>query len=651
MPISDKKLLKKISILYVEDNLVIRKEISHLLEKKMKNFFLAENGKQGLEFYKKYKPDLVLSDVRMPKMDGLEMSRKIKNNDPNIPIIVMTAFDEKEYLLKALEIGIDGYILKPINYDILLRSILKSAKQLFQNQEILRLNDLLNKNLKNLNEKTVYLDNILLYSTDMAIVATDLDFYIKYFNPMAVKMYGFKQDEIIGTKVPEMFSKNRHEYSELSDAMEAVREKGHYSHTLEIENEDGTRFYESRVSSILDKESNLIGFVFMSRDVTEQSKMEDELNRMQRLESVGTLAGGLAHDFNNLLTTIMGNIGLTKLSLPPQDDSYRNLSEAENACSQARNLTSRFLTFSRGGTPFFKTVAILDFLPDYIDLALSGTNVNSEYLLSDEIWPVKIDENQISQVIQNIITNSIEAMPKGGKITINAENVKIDKGNNTALEPGKYVKIEITDQGKGISKENLPHIFDPYFSTKEKGSQKGMGLGLSICYSIILKHKGIITADSQENKGTTIHLFLPSSNSPMEEDKMQTSKKMNNRVLLMDDDTMVLDVASRMLSHLGFDSMTAKDGEEAFELYSQAFEIGQPFDVVILDLTIKGGMGGEETVKKLINFDPSVTALVSSGYTSDPIISNYQKYGFKGIVAKPYNIKELEEKIKNIINN
>ena len=210
----------------------------------------------------------------------------------------------------------------------------------------------------------------------------------------------------------------------------------------------------------------------MSRDVTEQSKMEDELNRMQRLESVGTLAGGLAHDFNNLLTTIMGNIGLTKLSLSPQDDTYRNLSEAENACTQARNLTSRFLTFSRGGTPFFKTVAVLDFLPDYIDLALSGTNINSEYLLSDEILPVKIDENQISQVVQNIIINSIEGMPKGGKITVNAENVEIEKGDNTALDPGKYVKIEITDQGIGISKENLPYIFDPYFSTKKKGAKK-----------------------------------------------------------------------------------------------------------------------------------------------------------------------------------
>ena len=189
----------------------------------MKNFYLAENGQQGLEYFDKYKPDLVLSDVRMPKMNGLEMSKTIKEKDPNAPIIVMTAFDEKEYLLKALEIGIDGYILKPINYDILLRSILKSAKQLYQNQEILRLNKLLSENLTSLNEKTIYLDNILLYSTDMAIVASDLDFYIKYFNPKAVKMYGFNQDEVIGSKVPDMFSKNRHEYSDLKDAMIAVR--------------------------------------------------------------------------------------------------------------------------------------------------------------------------------------------------------------------------------------------------------------------------------------------------------------------------------------------------------------------------------------------------------------------------------------------
>ena len=651
MTISDKKLLKNTSILYVEDNLVIRKEISHFLKDKMKNFYLAENGIQGIEYFNKYKPDIILSDVRMPKMDGLEMSNTIKEKDPNIPIIVMTAFDEKEYLLKALEIGIDGYILKPINYDILMRSLLKSAKQLFQKQEILRLNKLLSEKIESLNEKTVYLDNILLYSTDMAIVATDLDFYIKYFNPMAVKMYGFNQDEIIGKQVPDLFSKNRHEYKDIKDAMDAVREKGQYTHLLEIESEDGIRFYDSRVSSIIDKESNLVGFVFMSRDVTEKTKMEDELNRMQRLESIGTLAGGLAHDFNNLLTTIMGNIGLTKLSLSTEEDGYRNLSEAENACTQARNLTSRFLTFSRGGTPFFKTVSVLDFLPDYIGLALSGTNINAEYLLSDEVWSVEIDEGQISQVIQNIITNAIEAMPKGGKLIVNAENVEIAENNNKALEAGNYVKISIEDQGIGISKENLSQIFDPYFSTKEKSSQKGMGLGLSICYSIILKHRGIITAESQEKKGTTLYIYLPASTSEMEEEKMSAENKDSNRVLLMDDDTMVLDVASRMLGHLGFDTMTAKDGEEAVELYSQAFEIGQPFDVVILDLTIKGGMGGEETVKKLQEIDPNVTALVSSGYTNDPIISNFKEFGFKGIVVKPYNINELQEKLGKIAKN
>lgn len=651
MQIDEQTLLRKTKILFVEDNLIIRKEIKRFIESRVDTFYIAENGAIGLEMYNKYKPDIVISDIEMPLKDGLQLAKEIKETNANAPVILMTAFDDKEYLLKALVIGVDDYILKPVNYEILERSIKKRACQVYQQQEILRLNKLLSEKIEILNEKTVYLDNILLYSTDMAIIATDLEFFVKYFNPMAERILGFKSDEIIGKKFTELFSQENSEYTKLAEIAEEVRQKGQSINILEICKDQNIQLVETRVSQIHDKESHLVGFVFMLRDVTDQRKMEDELNRMQRLESVGILAGGLAHDFNNLLTTILGNIGLTKLSIHPEDDSYRNLTEAEKACSQARNLTSRFLTFSRGGTPFFKTLSIADFLPDYFNLALSGTNVNCDYLLPDDLWVVNIDEGQISQVIQNIVANSIEAMPTAGKITVRAENRKIKANELVGLDEGNYVKISIEDKGKGIQKEHLPHIFDPYFSTKEKGSQKGMGLGLSICYSIIKKHNGYITAKSQYGNGTTLFIYLPASPPEIEAEIEETVPSKKRKVLLMDDDLMVSDVVERMLSHLGYDPVTTKNGEETLEIYSQAKEINEPFDIVILDLTIKGGMGGEETMKNLLEIDPKVRAIVSSGYSNDPILANYHAYGFTGIVKKPYKIKELAAKIEAVINN
>ncbi len=649
MQMDDKEILENTSVLFVDDNLVVRKEIGRFLKNRVGTHYLADDGRMGLESFKKFKPDIVLSDLQMPDMDGLEMALAIKEIDPNVPVILMTAYDDKKYLLKALDIGIDGYIVKPVNYDILARSIFKNARELYHQQEILRLNKLLNEKIISLNEKTVYLDNILLYSIEMAIVATDSDLNIKYFNPLAKESLSFTSDKIIGENFSDLFTDGQVEYKKLLDAVKEVRKRGQFSQILEIANDQGAKLLETQVSEIRDKESQLVGFVFMLRDVTDQRKMEDELNRMQRLESVGVMAGGLAHDFNNLMTTILGNIGLSKLYVTEGDDIFRNLTEAEKACGQARNLTDRFLTFSRGGTPYFKSFRVQDFLPDYVNLALSGTNISSTFLLSDDLWKVEVDEGQMSQVIQNIVINSLESMPNGGKLKVQAENTQIDQNQFVSLKTGQYVKISIIDEGKGITKENLSRIFDPYFSTKESGTQKGMGLGLSICYSIIKKHKGYITAESIPGKGTTILIYLPVYNEEINDGVKRKETKGKCRILLMDDDQMVTDVASRMLSHLGYDPVTAKDGEETIELYETARETGKPFQIVILDLTIRGGLGGQETIIKLLEIDPQVKALVSSGYSSDPILANYQEYGFIGIVKKPYKIKELDDTIQKVL--
>lgn len=386
------------------------------------------------------------------------------------------------------------------------------------------------------------------------------------------------------------------------------------------------------------------------RDVTEKKRMEEDILRMQKLESVGILAGGIAHDFNNILTGILGNISLAKINIDPEHESYGRLTEAEKATYQAKNLTQQLLTFSSGGSPILKTTLINDLLIESVNFILSGSKVRAEFYISDDLNPVNIDKGQINQVINNVILNAGQAMPNGGIIKVYAENVSLKEGLISNLKPGNYVKISIQDNGIGIPKEHLPKIFDPYFTTKQKGS----GLGLTISYAIIKKHNGHIEVESELGKGTTFHIYLPVSTeqAPIEkEEEEQDIIYGEGNILIMDDEKLIRELVQFLLIKIGYKTEVASHGEEAIELYKRSIETGKPFDAVIMDLTIPGGMGGEETIKKLLEIDPKVKAIVSSGYSNDPIMADYAKYGFSGVIAKPYKIKELSKVLHDIINS
>jgi signal transduction histidine kinase/CheY-like chemotaxis protein len=383
------------------------------------------------------------------------------------------------------------------------------------------------------------------------------------------------------------------------------------------------------------------------RDVTEKKKMEAELFRSRNLESVGVLAGGIAHDFNNLLTAILGNISLAKVNLSSGDRIFSNLEKTEKAALQAVNLTQQLLTFSKGGAPIKKATNIRELIQETARFAMRGANVQCQYHLSENLWPIEVDEGQLSQVIQNLTINACQAMPDGGELTIMAANQLLAAHDVPPLPAGRYVHVSFHDQGVGISKDNLLRIFDPYFTSKDTGS----GLGLAIAYSIIKKHDGLITAESELGKGSIFSIYMPATEQHVvaEEAAEEINTSCAAKVLLMDDQEIVLAVATEILQHLDCEVESARDGKEVIELYRRAKAAGKPFDVVIMDLTIPGGMGGKEALEQLRAFDPDVKAIVSSGYANDPIMANFRAYGFQGVVAKPYKIEAMRRILSEVI--
>ena len=385
-------------------------------------------------------------------------------------------------------------------------------------------------------------------------------------------------------------------------------------------------------------------------DLTERKQMEEELLRAQKLESIGVLAGGIAHDFNNILAALMGNISLAKEDIPKDDPVHELLEEAERASARARALTQQLLTFSKGGAPVRKIASLEEIVRESSAFALRGSSCRCDLVIEKDLWPVAIDAGQINQVIHNLVINADQAMPRGGVIDIRMENHVIAKGSRIPLEPNRYVKISIRDRGAGIPPEHLDKVFDPYFTTKQKGS----GLGLATAFSIAKRHNGHLAVKSKLGDGSTFDLYLPAVEfQEATEDKAVSDgiQKGRGKVLVMDDEMTIRNVITLMLNRLGYDVLTAAHGEEAMESYRKAESSGEPFDAVIVDLTIPGGMGGKQVMDELKRFRPDVRVVVSSGYSNDPIMSNYEEYGFCGVVAKPFNLEELSAVLKKAVDS
>ncbi len=384
---------------------------------------------------------------------------------------------------------------------------------------------------------------------------------------------------------------------------------------------------------------------------------EDDPNKSlqnQALRSMGHLAGGIAHDFNNLLTAVLGNLSIVRMALGASHPEAEKLLSAEKAVLQAKSLTRQLLTFTKGGMPEMEAATIDQLVRDCADLVLRGSNVRYELTVEPDLWAVNVNKGQISQVMNNLLINGDQAMPSGGVISISLENRDLKDGEVPPLASGSYVCLKVCDKGTGISPENLKHIFEPYFTTKESGD----GLGLASCFSILKQHGGLLTAESQLEVGSTFCAFLPRSESPAENvtaeeaslDEDELPPVGSGRILVMDDMEPMMHVAGEILTMLGYDVSLTADGVEAIEAYREATEKGEPFRAVVFDLTVPGGMGGEEACRQIREFDPELLAVASSGYSTSNVMSDWKAFGFNAVVAKPYRIKDLGWVLYRLLN-
>ncbi|MCL5773143.1 MAG: ATP-binding protein, partial [Firmicutes bacterium] len=495
--------------------------------------------------------------------------------------------------------------------------------------------------------------SVTLRSISEGVIATDKEEKVVLINKAAGKLTGWSFEESSGRKLMEIFNiveaKSRAGYDDpVKEAMTTKKIIEISADNLVISRNGTERIIEGSIAPILDRESKTIGAVVVFRDITEKEEFKKEVLKMEKLESLGILASGIAHDFKNLLTPIVGTISLLKASVNGESKVFELLDDTEKASRRANDLIEQLMTFSKGGTLVKSTASIAEIIKESTLFILSGSRAKCEFNIPGDLWHADVDKTQISQVIQNIIINADHAMPEGGIIKIIAENIYLKENYNLPLEDGKYVKVSVQDSGIGIPQENLARIFDPYFTTKSVGG----GLGLAVSYSITKKHGGHITVESKQGEGTTFYIYFPAS------EKILTGKKDGEeeilfgkgRILIMDDEEMIRNVVGRMLNKLGYEFELANNGAEAVEKYNNAMESGILFDAVIMDLTIPGGMGGEEAVKKLKEINPGIKAIVSSGYSNDPIISNFKEYGFSGVVNKPYTIQELSRVLYEVIN-
>lgn len=401
---------------------------------------------------------------------------------------------------------------------------------------------------------------------------------------------------------------------------------------------------------IRDRAGVFVGVVLVVRDLTLVKKMEEEQIRAEKLESLGVLAGGIAHDFNNILTSILGNISLAQMDLDPSGFSFSRLNEAEKAIRRAQGITGQLLTFSKGGAPIRRVAALPEIIREVAEFVLSGSNVMCRYSFAGDLRPVSVDASQFSQVIQNLVINAMQAMPDGGFIDISAENVVLDEAAAGVLPGGDYVQVTVRDEGPGIPPHILPRLFDPYVTSKKGGT----GLGLALAHSIICRHEGSIQVRAEEGAGAVFVIHLPASDGPVVEGESRahpyTAGRRSGRVLIMDDEEEILASTRMLLEHLGYQVTAASGGDEAIECFKKARASGEPFGAVILDLTVPGGMGGAEVVQNLRALDPHVRAIVSSGYSDTPVMAQYEKYGFCGVLRKPYTRGELGDVLKAVFD-
>jgi PAS domain S-box-containing protein len=534
-------------------------------------------------------------------------------------------------------------------------------------EELLAENELLRRKVEEMVqplEESERRYRLLAENINDVIWTMDLDIRFTYVSPSSRRMTGYAADELVGRRLSDFVDPDSmvRAKERLARGLQRPPDVEPSGEPLEVRfrHKDGSwGWHEVSPTLLYDHDGVCRGILGVTRDITERKRMERELARSRKLESIGVLAGGIAHDFNNLLAAIMGNLAVASRRCRCGDRTAQRLGRAEEACRRARQLTRQLLTFSRGGEPMRALCSLKNLVHRSASFLLREERVEARFDMAEDLWPVSVDRGQIGQVLQNLLLNACQATGDDGEIEISARNARIEEGKGTVLEPGPYVEVSVTDSGAGIPTANLEKIFDPYFSTK----QEGTGLGLATSYSIVRRHGGCMTVDSHPGHGTRMSFFLPARPdaelSDLGSSKGESSSPGlagasprlggNGRILVMDDDADVREVVTLLLDELGYRASVAADGREAIDAYVQALRKGERFDAAIMDLTVPGGMGGREAAKKLKEIDPEARLVVASGYSDDDVMSTYERYGFCGVIVKPFDLVELGEVVDEVV--
>ena len=496
---------------------------------------------------------------------------------------------------------------------------------------------------------------VTLRSIGDGVITSDVHGRVVLMNKVAEKLTGWTQEQGAGRPMTEVFRIIHEKTREpCENPVEKVLLTGNIitlaNHTALIARDGTERSIADSGAPIMDRTSTIVGVVLVFRDVTDENRMEEELLKVRKLESVGVLAGGIAHDFNNILMAVVGGISLARNQSHESSEIHRLLSDVLRACDRAKDLTQQLLTFSKGGDPVTCVASVVDVVRESAGFILHGSRVRCDTHFAEDLWPAEIDAGQISQVVQNLILNAVQAMPGEGVITLSAENYRIEPQQIglLPLKEERYVKLSFQDDGPGIPASLIDRIFDPFFTTKKSGS----GLGLATTHSIISKHDGHIQVASNPGLGTCFTLYLPASREALPAVPKENPMPLNRghgRILVMDDEELVRDVVAALLVTMGYEVLLASCGEEAVAIYKARLGSSEPVDLVITDLTVAGAMGGLEALGFILSLDPGARVVVSSGYSNDPVMADYRTHGFCAAIVKPYTHTDLMQVVSEAL--
>jgi two-component system cell cycle sensor histidine kinase/response regulator CckA len=621
-------------ILLVEDHPGSRRNLQRLIAKRGHDVTAVGSAEEAEAALTTQTFPFLILDWMLPGKSGVDLCRELRAgpNGDEMFILLVTAKADTEDLEQALEAGANDYLTKPLDLGLLNVRISVAERQIRELMER-------NQARRALVESAQTMTNILEKTTD-GFFAVDSEWKLTYLNAEAETMVARKREEVLGRNLWEQFP------SLIGSIFQANYEKVMAEHiAIEFEAADST----GKIWYDVHAYPSNGGVSVFFRDISERKKSETERLTTSKLESLGTLAGGIAHDLNNILTVISGNIGLAQIEAPADSGSLLGfLSKAGQAAQHAAHLSSQLLTFSKGGAPLKKVVPMADLLERSAEFALYGSNLRADFDIAVDLWKAEVDSGQIEQVVNALMLNAREAMTQGGTVRVRARNIVFEENSNALLPAGRYLKVTISDRGPGIPEDLRTKIFDPYFTTKPAAT----GLGLAISYSIVKKHGGHLLLESSSTEGSVFAFYLRASEnngagSPEARAARRPFRYNHQRILVMDDEEAIRELTSQLLGTLGYEVTAVPDGLEAVRIYERALRKGEHFQAVILDATVRGGMGGVATIERLRSMDPKVNAIICSGYSDEAALSEFLAYGFRGALPKPFTRSELADALQH----